>query len=114
MIRQEKEKSIAVDVSSNRHTERPPRKCYRCGSEDHMIAKYPKLPKDNEKRRNQVRFNEKVNHACNSGENNSDQKIYASMARMSSNDERSSENYGDSLQLTNWILDLKATCHMTP
>ena len=36
------------------------------------------------------------------------------MARMSSNDECSSENYGDSSQLTNWILDSGATCHMTP
>ena len=36
------------------------------------------------------------------------------MARMSSNDERKSLKYGDSLQLTNWILDLGATCHMTP
>ena len=36
------------------------------------------------------------------------------MERMSSNDERSSEKYGDSLQFTNWILDLGATCHMTP
>ena len=36
------------------------------------------------------------------------------MERMSSNGERSSEKYGDSLQLTNWILDLGATCHMTP
>ena len=36
------------------------------------------------------------------------------MARMYSNDERSSEKYSDSSQLTNWILDLKATCLMTP
>ena len=36
------------------------------------------------------------------------------MARMFSNDKRKSEKYGDSLQLTNWILDLKATCHMKP
>ena len=36
------------------------------------------------------------------------------MARMSGNDEFPSENYGDSLQLTNWILDYGATCHMTP
>ena len=36
------------------------------------------------------------------------------MERMSSNDERSSEKYGDSSQLTNWILDSGATCHMTP
>ena len=36
------------------------------------------------------------------------------MAQMSSNDERSSEKYGDSSQLTNWILYSGATCHMTP
>ena len=36
------------------------------------------------------------------------------MAQMSSNDKHSSEKYGDSSQLTNWILDLGATCHMTP
>ena len=41
-------------------------------------------------------------------------KIYASMARMYSNDERSSENYGDSSKLINWILYSGATCHMTP
>ena len=79
-----------------------------------MISKCPKPPKDNEKRRKQVRFNEKVNHACNNSKNNGDQKIYTSMAQMSSSDERSSEKYGDSSQLTNWILDLGATCHMTP
>ena len=91
-----------------------PQKCFRCGSEDHMIAKCSKPPKDNEKRLKQVRFNEKGNRACNKGKNNDDHKIYAYMARMSSNDERSSAKYGDSLQLTNWILDSEATCHMTP
>ena len=45
---------------------------------------------------------------------NWDQKIYAYMARISGNDECPSGNYGDSLQLTNWILDSGATCHMTP
>ena len=50
-----------------------------------MIEKFPKPPKDNEKRRKQVRFNEKGNRACDNGKNNSDQKIYASMARMSIN-----------------------------
>ena len=49
-IRKEKEKARAVDVSSNRYMERPPRKYFRCGSEDHMIAKCPKPTKDNEKR----------------------------------------------------------------
>ena len=62
-----------------------------------MIAKCPKPPKDNEKRRNQVSFNEKVNRACNNGENDSDQKIYASMARMSGNDECPNGDFGDSL-----------------
>ena len=33
---------------------------------------------------------------------------------MSNNDERKSENYGASSQLTNWILYLGATIHMTP
>ena len=45
--------------------------------------------------------------------NNSDQKIYASMARKSGNDECPNGNFGDSSQLTNWILDSVATCHMT-
>ena len=31
-----------------------------------------------------------------------------------SNDKRKSEKYGDSSQLTNWILDSGGTCHMTP
>ena len=77
-----------------------------------MIAKIPKPPKDNEKRRRQVHFNENFNRACNNGENNYDQKIYTSMARMSSNDEYSSEKYGESSQLTNWVLDSGATCHI--
>ena len=46
-------------------------------------------------------------------QNNSNQKIYASMARISGNDKCPSENYGDSSKLTNWILDSGATCHMT-
>ena len=36
------------------------------------------------------------------------------MERMSSDDERKSEKYSDSSQLTNWILDSGATFHMTP
>ena len=55
-----------------------PQKCFRCGSEDHMITKCLK----------QVYFNEKGNCACANGKNNSDCKIYAYMARMYSNDER--------------------------
>ena len=84
--------------------ERTPQKCLRCGYEDHIIAKCTKPPKDNEKRRKQACLNIKGNCACDNGENNDDHKVYASMAQMSSNDERSSENYGDSSQLINWIL----------
>ena len=91
-----------------------PLKCFRCGFEDHIIAKFSKPPKYTEKQRKQISFNEKVNYACDNGKNNSNQNIYASTARMSSNDERSSENYGDSSQLTYCILDLGETCHTTP
>ena len=104
-IRQEKEKARAVGVSSNRNIERPPRKCFRCGSEYNMISKFPKPPKDNEKQRKQVCFNEKGNRACDNGKDKDDHKIYAYMARISSDGERKSGEYGDSSQLTNWILD---------
>ena len=33
---------------------------------------------------------------------------------MSNDDKRENKDYGDSSQLTNWILDSGATCHMTP
>ena len=98
----------------NRQTERTPRKFYRRGYEYHLIAKCPKPPKDNKKRRKQVRFNEKGNRACNNVKNNSDQKIYASMTRVYGNNECLSENFGGSLQLTNWILNSGATCPMKP
>ena len=61
-----------------------------------------------------MRFNEECNRACNKSENNSDQKIYWSMARMSVNEKCPSGNFGDSSQLNNRILDSEATCHMKP
>ena len=36
------------------------------------------------------------------------------MARMSNYDASENKDYGDSSQLTNWILDSGATCYMTP
>ena len=33
---------------------------------------------------------------------------------MSNDDKRENKDYGDSSQLTNWIFDSGATCHMTP
>ena len=58
-------------------------------------------------------MNEKGNRACKNGEDNADHNIYAYMARMSSDDKRKSGKYGDSSQLTNWILGSGTTCHMT-
>ena len=54
-----------------------PQEWFKCGSEDHMIAKCPK----------QVCFIEKDNYVCDNGKNNSDCEIYSSMAQTSSNDE---------------------------
>ena len=79
-----------------------------------IIARCPKPQKDNGKQRKQERFNEKGDRACNNSENKSEQKLYGSMACMSGNEKCPSENYGDSSQLTNSILDSEATCHMTP
>ena len=36
------------------------------------------------------------------------------MALMSNDDVRKNKDYGDSSQLTNWILESGATCHMMP
>ena len=36
------------------------------------------------------------------------------LARMSSNIQSVKRDFGDSSQMTNWILDSCATCHMTP
>ena len=85
-IRKEKEKTCAAGASNNRRMEQTSRNCFRCRSEDHLIPKCPNPPEDNEKRQNQVRLNKKGNRACGNGKNNINQKIYASMARMSAND----------------------------
>ena len=98
----------------NRQTERTPQKCFIFGSQDHLIIKFLKPPKENEKRQKQVRFNEKGDRACNNSKNNNDQEIYAYMSRMSGYDKCPSANFGDSLQLTNWFLDSVAMCHMKP
>ena len=50
----------------------------------------------------------------NSSDKSESQKIYRSMARVSSNAESIRVNDGYSSQLTNYILDSGTTCHMTP
>ena len=79
-----------------------------------MVAKCPKPPKDSEKRRKSERSKEKGNRACDNSDDDNDRKEYASMTRMSSDDKRESKDCGDSSQLTNWIWDSGATCHMKP
>ena len=76
-----------------------------------MIAKCPKTPKDSEKRHKSKKSKEKVNRACNTSNDDNDLKVYTSMARMSNDDVRKNKDYGDSSQLTNWILDSGVTCH---
>ena len=71
-IRKEKEKAHSAGTSSNKNSDRPARKCFRCGSEDHMIAKCPKPPKDSEKIRKSEKSKEKVNHACGNSDYDND------------------------------------------
>ena len=49
-IRKDKEKARSAEASSNKNSDRTARKCFRCGSVDHLIAKCPKPPKDGEKK----------------------------------------------------------------
>ena len=104
-----------ADGGLEKHT---PCKCFICVYVDHLISKCPKPPKDNYKRQNTVRFNERCNHTsqkeCENGDNDNVLKICASMAQISVNENISSRNFGDSSQLTNWVLDSRTTCHMTP
>ena len=79
-----------------------------------MIAKFPNPPKDSEKRRKSDKSKEKGNRAKDNSDDDDDLKVYASMARMSNDDVHENNDYGDSSQLTNWILDSGDTCHMTP
>ena len=62
-IRKEKGKARAAGDLDRQQTEHTSRKCFRFGSIYNLIAKCPKPPKDNKKRRNQVRFRERGNYA---------------------------------------------------
>ena len=63
-IIKEKEKARSAGTSSNKTLDRPAQKYFRCGSEDHMIAKCPKPTKDIEKRHKSEKSKEKGNRAC--------------------------------------------------
>ena len=72
-----KEKSRAAGDLDNRKTEFTSWKCFRCGSQYYLIAKFPKVSKEIGKRQNKLHFIVKGNRACNIAENNSNQKIYS-------------------------------------
>ena len=91
-IRKEIEKSRSAGTSSNKNSDRSTRKWFRCGSENHLIAKFPKPPKDSEKRRKSDKSKEKGNSAKDNSDDDNDLKVYASMARMSNDDERKIKN----------------------
>ena len=59
-IRKGKVKACSAGTSSNKNSDCPARKCFRCGCEDHTIAKCPKPPKDSEKRRKYEKSKEKL------------------------------------------------------
>ena len=99
---------------SNKNSDRPTWKCFRCGSEYHQIIKCPKPPKDGKKKRKSVHFKEKSNSAEDNSNNDDDLKVYAYMEQIYNDDVRENKDYGNSSQLTNWILDSGATCHITP
>ena len=81
-----KEKARSAGTSSNKNSNRPARKCFRCGSEDHLIAKCPKPPKYSEKRRKSEKSKEKGDSVKDNSDDDDDLKVYASMARMSNDD----------------------------
>ena len=98
---------------SNKNSDCPAWKFFRCGSEDHLIAKFPKPPKDSDKRRKSDKSKEKGNSAKDNSDDDDELKVYASMAQMSNDNVSENKDYGNSSQLTNRILDSRATCHIT-
>ena len=98
-IRKENEKARSTGTLSNKNSDLPARKCFRCVSEDHLIAKCPKPPKDSEKRRKSEKSKEKGNSAKDNSGDDDDLKLYASMARMSNVDVRENKDYGDNHSL---------------
>ena len=75
---------------------------FRCGSVNSLIDKCLKPHKDSKKQQKKVCFNERYNCASQkdpkNGDDDNNQKMYASMSQMSDIDEISSRYFGDSSQ----------------
>ena len=91
------------------------------GLEDHFIANYPKpdtldtkVHWDIEKPKTCTYILKKIYKTPdNSTNQNYSQRIYKDMGRISYTIESPRRGFGDSLQLTNWILDSGETSHIT-
>ena len=59
----DEEKTRAAGDLEKLRAELTPHKCFRCGCIDHIVAKCPKPPRENEKLQKKVRFNERGNRA---------------------------------------------------
>ena len=74
-IRKEKEKAGSAGTSSNKNSDRPARKCFRCGSEDRLIAKCPKPPKGGKNKRKSDKSKEKGNIAKDNSDDDNEPKV---------------------------------------
>ena len=89
------------------------------GSLDHRLCEIGKFRKENSMEHGKaenlyIKLKYIYKALENSTKQNESQKIYASMACMSSNAESPRRYFGDSSQLTYCILDSGATCLITP
>ena len=96
--------------------------CFRCGSEDHFVAKCPRLETSDKKLhwnteqpKTRAYKSKKIDKTSEKSIDESEpQKIQTSLEHMYTNEEIRRRDFGDILQLTNWILDSGVTCHITP
>ena len=70
-----KRKLVLLVLHLKKKSDRPARKCFRCGSEYHMIEKCPKPPRDSEKRRKSEKSREKGNRACDNSDDDNELKV---------------------------------------
>ena len=111
--------------SNNKRTEHnglKPNMFFRCGLEDSFIVKFPKLDTSEKKlfwctKNHKTRayiLTKIYKTSYNSKYKSESQEINVCMEHISYNAETPRRYFGDSLQITNWILDSGATCHMIP